>query len=415
MTQDEFIQRLRHELRSLPKPAVDEIVADYREYIGDALAAGRSEADVIAALGDPVKLARELRAQATFRQWESRRSFGNLMRVFVSIAGMGLLQLLLLMPFMFWLLFLTIGYVVSSTLTVAGLATVLLLGSHQLFGWPSFHAIPFSFESSHHRARDLARLQAEQQAEQQDEQRAEDADAASDAASSASGASQGASAAATASATASAVSADDPRLSTTHIVDFKVVGERFELRPQPGTRVSMVTSGGPIDIKNVHGQLKIESVGDVRSLFTVTGDTWSIPRADVVALDLKTDHGDKVSVARIGSDPHAMAWDIRDGDQRISFVEGGHGGGHLSVHSGSDSVEIDRNHMTIESGSDRMLIIGPHGSSIGTLLYGFAMLIAGVLGLWLCVWLTRFTWRGLVRYVRRQIESITERLEGGQA
>jgi hypothetical protein len=84
------------------------------------------------------------------------------------------------------------------------------------------------------------------------------------------------------------------------------------------------------------------------------------------------------------------------------------------VKSGDDSVVIDRNHVSIQSGSDRMLIIGPHGSSIGTLLYGFAMLVAGVLGLWLCVWLTRITWRGLVRYVRRQIERITERLDAGQ-
>src|SRR5580698_4570221 len=113
MTQDEFIQKLRHELGNFPKQAVDEIIADYREYFGDALAAGRSEAEVVAALGDPVKLARELKAQANFRQWETRRSFGNLMRVFVSIAGLCLLQLFLLIPCMFYLLMLTIGYAVS--------------------------------------------------------------------------------------------------------------------------------------------------------------------------------------------------------------------------------------------------------------------------------------------------------------
>lgn len=37
MKQDAFIQRLRQALGSLPKRDVDEIVADYREYIGDAL------------------------------------------------------------------------------------------------------------------------------------------------------------------------------------------------------------------------------------------------------------------------------------------------------------------------------------------------------------------------------------------
>jgi hypothetical protein len=60
-----------------------------------------------------------------------------------------------------------------------------------------------------------------------------------------------------------------------------------------------------------------------------------------------------------------------------------------------------------------MVIVGPHGSNIGTLLYGFAMLVGGAFGLWLCVRLTCITWRGLVRYVRRQAERLTEKLELG--
>jgi uncharacterized membrane protein len=359
MTQDMFIQQLRHELRSLPKAAVDEIVADYREYIGDALAAGRSEADVIAALGSPAKLARELKAQATFRQWETRRSFGNLIRVFVSIAGLGLLQLLLLVPFMFYLLMLTIGYVVSSALVVGGLVTVTLLGSHHFFGWPAFNSIP------------LAPPQLESNAAMQ----------------------------------------GDP-LAHIHVPDFKVTGERFELQPQPGTRISVVTTGGVIDIKNDDGDMKVDSVGGARDLFTVTGNTWSIQRSDVIALDLKNDEGDKVSVARLGSDPHAMAWDIADESGHMSFVEGGHNE-RLSVHSGGDSVVIDSNQISVRNDADKLLIIGPHGPSIGTLLYGIAMFIGGALGLWFCVALTRFTWRGLVRYVRRQIEVITQRLDEG--
>ena len=46
MKQDVFIEALRQELSSLPKPAVDEIIADYREYIGDALAAEIGRAHV---------------------------------------------------------------------------------------------------------------------------------------------------------------------------------------------------------------------------------------------------------------------------------------------------------------------------------------------------------------------------------
>ncbi|MGA7817413.1 DUF1700 domain-containing protein [Caballeronia sp.] len=404
MTQEAFIQQLRHELRSLSKDVVDEIIADYREYIGDALAAGRNEAEVIAALGDPVKLGRELKAQATFRQWETRRSFGNLMRVFVSIAGLGLLQLLLLVPFMLYLLLLTAGYAVSLALTLAGLVTVIALGSHHLFGWPAFDALPFSFEStSHQLAEDPKAL-------------SDDDDPDDEAASGTSAnVSANASASATMQASGAAPGETDPHLADEQMRDFRVVGDLFELRAQSGTHISVVTTAGPLDIKNVDGKVRINAVGGARDQFTVNGDTWSIPRANVLALDIKDDKGNKLSVARIGADPNAMAWDIRNDGDHVSFVQGGRGGGHLSVESGPDSVTLEHNRVAIQNGSDKVVIVGPHGSGIGAMIYGFAMLVAGVVGLWLCIWLTRTTWRGLVRYVRRQIERITQRLDEGQS
>ncbi|SOE98553.1 Protein of unknown function [Burkholderia sp. OK233] len=383
MTQDAFIQQLRHELRSLPKQVVDEIVADYREYFGDALAAGRSEAEVVAALGDPVKLARELKAQASFRQWETRRSFGNLMRVVVSIAGLGLLQLFLLIPFMFYLLMLTVGYMVSGALVVAGLVTVVALGSHHLFGWPAFKSVPFTFESSD--------VKTDQQANANGNDDDDDAD--------------------------DAPKQGDPRLATANMKVFRVDGDRFVLRPDTATRISIVTLAGPIDIKNDDGKLKINSVGGVRDLFKVDPDgTWSIASADIVALDLKDGEGDKVSVARIGTGAKALAWDIRNHGDHVSFVQGADGSGKsMAVHSGSDSVVIDRDHIAIKDGSDNVVIIGPHGSGIGAMIYGFAMLVAGIVGLWLCLWLTRITWRALVRYVQRQLDLITARLDEGQS
>lgn len=397
MTQDAFIQQLRHELRSLPKQVVDEIVADYREYFGDALTAGRSEAEVVAALGDPVKLARELKAQATFRQWETRHSFGNLVRVVVSIAGLGLLQLFLLIPFMFYLLMLTVGYMVSGALTVAGLVTVVALGSHHLFGWPAFHSVPFSFESGD--------VKANRQASKNGNDKGNDKSSGKGNASAAKDDADDASA------------QGDARLATANMKAFSVVGDRFLLHPDAATRISVVTLGGPIEIRNDGGKLRIDSVGGARDLFTVEPDgAWSIASTDIVALDLKDGEGDKVSVARIGTGAKSLAWDIRNHGEHVSFVQGADGSGkRLAVRSGSDSVVIDHDHIAIRSGSDNVVVVGPHGSGIGAMIYGFAMLVAGVVGLWLCLWLTRITWRALVRYVQRQLELITARLDGGQS
>lgn len=392
MTQDEFIQQLRHELGSLPKQVVDEIVADYREYFGDALAAGRSEAEVVAALGDPVKLARELKAQATFRQWETRRSFGNLMRVIVSIAGLGLLQLLLLIPFMFYLLILTFCYAISGALTVAGLVTVVALGSHHLFGWPPFHSVPFTFESrdvrTDHQASGSVNSNNNNSGAPKDDS---DAD--------------------------HTLAQGDVDLAIANIKAFRVDGDRFVLRPDAATRISIVTLAGPIDIKNDGGNLKIDSVGGARDLFKVDPDgTWSIASADIVALDLRDHEGDKVSVARIGAGANSMAWDIRNHGEHVSFVQGTDGSGkNLVVRRGSESVVIDRDHVAIRNGSQSTVVVGSHGSGIGAMIYGFAMLLAGIVGLWLCLWLTRVTWRGLVRYVQRQLNLITARLDEGHS
>ncbi|MDD1788946.1 DUF1700 domain-containing protein [Burkholderia gladioli] len=407
MTQDAFIEQLRHELRSLPKHVVDEIVADYREYIGDALAAGRSEPEVVAALGDPAKLARELRAQANFRQWETRRSFGNLMRVFASIAGLGLLQLLLLVPFMFYLLLLTAAYTLSAGLFAAGLAIVLILGSHHLFGWPSADFIPFSIEAGSDDGKTGAKAAAGRDVDEDDDDDDEKSAAASAPQAPPAPEAPKVSQAGTAAASTEAL------LAHLNVPDLRVDGERFVLRPQAGTHVSIVTTAGPLELNNRDGKLRVEAVGGSRALFTVEGESWSIRRVDVVALELRNKQGDKVSAARVGGKPESMAWDIRDRDASMSFVEGDQP--HLSLKSGEDSIEIDRNHVALGSGKDRLVIVGSHGERIGTLLYGFAMLIGGLLGLWLCLLLTRATWRGLVRYVRRQAERITERLDTGAA
>ena len=69
MTRQEFLRRLRAGLVGLPTASANEIAADYETHFDDGIAAGRSEAEVAAALGDPDRLARELRAEAGAQRW----------------------------------------------------------------------------------------------------------------------------------------------------------------------------------------------------------------------------------------------------------------------------------------------------------------------------------------------------------
>lgn len=388
MKQDAFIQRLRQALGSLPKRDVDEIVADYREYIGDALSAGRTEEDVIAALGEPEKLARELKAQANFRQWEERRSFGNLMRVVGSIAGLGLLHLILLVPFLLYMLVLTLGYVFFGALTVAGLVTLVAFGSHYVFGTPVPGVLPFGGGA--------AQLGAAGTSGKADGKGAQTGKIAQDPKS------------------ASAAAAD----ALNDAKELRVEGERYVLDLHDGSRVSIVTRKGVIDARKQGGKLSIDATGDGARELLTTGkdDTLGIARADVIALDLKSANGDQMTVANTGgSVPGVNVPGIAGGN--VQMTPDGRGGMNLSVTNGENSVSIVGGRITVDNGKQHVSVAAPAGFALGGIAfgYGLAMLPIGIVGLLVCVWLTRVTWRALGRYVRRRIDAVSAKLERERA
>ena len=385
MKQDVFIEALRQELSSLPKPAVDEIIADYREYIGDALAAGRREEEVIAALGDPVKLARELKAQASYRQWQDRRSFGNLIRVVMSISTLGLLNVLLLIPFMVYLALLTAGYAVSVGLTIAGLVGVIALSGHHFFGKNGHDVLPFSFTSSGH------------------------AKGAHD-----SGASAALALGASDVSGAQEADKDDSDSDTPgNLKSLKIVGNRFVIDLQDDSKLSLVTHAGAIEIKKDGDDFKFEATSDAaRQLLTKEKDgTWSIARDDVVDLDLKDDD-EHVSLARTGKDAKSMVWDIStdDGDH-VTLQEDQQGKpSHVTAQRGSDSVDIGDGKVAIDDGHHKFRV----AASESEYTYAIVMLPIGLIGLALCIWLTRITWRAVSRYVKRQLDVVSASLDRQQ-
>src|SRR5215471_14289825 len=68
MNRSTFLSHLRAGLDGLPPHDADEIIRDYETHFADGAAAGRSEEDVAAALGDPDRLAKELRAELSLQR-----------------------------------------------------------------------------------------------------------------------------------------------------------------------------------------------------------------------------------------------------------------------------------------------------------------------------------------------------------
>ena len=98
MTRQAFMARLKEGLRGLPLSAQADIVADYENHFNEGQAAGRSEADVAAGLGDPGRLARELRAEAGLRRWEEERSASAGASAVFAVLGLGAIDILILLP-----------------------------------------------------------------------------------------------------------------------------------------------------------------------------------------------------------------------------------------------------------------------------------------------------------------------------
>jgi uncharacterized membrane protein len=98
MTRQAFMARLQEGLRGLPPSTIADIVADYETHFKEGAAAGRSEADVAAALGDPGRLARELRAEHGLKRWEESRSPSSGAGAVFAVLGLGAIDLLILLP-----------------------------------------------------------------------------------------------------------------------------------------------------------------------------------------------------------------------------------------------------------------------------------------------------------------------------
>ena len=123
-----FLTILNDGLAGLPAREIDDILADYMSYFDEAEASGRSEADVAEALGDPRRLARELRAETGLRHWENHRSPRNSAAALIALAGLATVDILFLLPLLFTvgLIMLVIGLVVLA-LGIVGIGLLLSL------------------------------------------------------------------------------------------------------------------------------------------------------------------------------------------------------------------------------------------------------------------------------------------------
>jgi uncharacterized membrane protein len=125
MTRAEFLDTLRRRLAGLPSAEIDELVGDYAAHFADGIAAGRSEAEIAEALGDPMRLARELRAEAGFRRWEEAPTPANFFAVLFGFLALVAVDFVFLLPLLVGLAAVTLAIgLVMLGLCIAGVVMV---------------------------------------------------------------------------------------------------------------------------------------------------------------------------------------------------------------------------------------------------------------------------------------------------
>jgi len=133
MTRAEFLTRLRRGLNGLPSETVDEIVADHEAHFVEAAAKGRNDAEIAAALGNPERLAREVKAEAGMARWEAEKTPSSAIGALVALLGLGAIDILILLPILMG--------VVSALFAVFGAAIAVFFA-----GGVVFVAGPFAAE-----------------------------------------------------------------------------------------------------------------------------------------------------------------------------------------------------------------------------------------------------------------------------
>ncbi len=126
MNRAAFLSRLRDGLSGLAREDIDELIADYEAHFTEGAAAGRSDDDVARALGEPARLARELRAEAGFRKWEAQPSAGNYLAAVIALIGLIAFDFIFLLPIL-----LVVGGIL---LVIAILLIVVIFSGMTLFG-----------------------------------------------------------------------------------------------------------------------------------------------------------------------------------------------------------------------------------------------------------------------------------------
>jgi uncharacterized membrane protein len=143
MTRAEFLSRLKRGLVGLPTTTAAEIVSDYETHFDDGIAAGRTEAEVATALGDPDRLARELVAEAGAQRWHQEKNPSAAAAAVFAVLGLGAIDILILLPILMGVIGTLFGFFIAAIALFFAGGAVMVAGPFAVPPGGPFAAILF--------------------------------------------------------------------------------------------------------------------------------------------------------------------------------------------------------------------------------------------------------------------------------
>ncbi len=137
MNRQTFLNHVRNGLAGLPPKTVDDLAADYEAHFADGAAAGRSETEVADALGDPDRIARELRAEAGLKRWEAERNPSAAMSAVFAVLGLGAIDILVLLPILMGIAGTLFGFLIAAIACLVAGAVLMVAGPFWVIGGPT--------------------------------------------------------------------------------------------------------------------------------------------------------------------------------------------------------------------------------------------------------------------------------------
>lgn len=133
MTRAEFLSRLKRGLAGLTVTAQSDILTDYEAHFDDGLAAGRTEAEISAKLGDPDRLARELKAEAGIQRWHQEKNPSAAAGAVFAVLGLGAIDILILLPILMTVVSIMFAVALMVVIGFFGGAVVMIAGPFSMF------------------------------------------------------------------------------------------------------------------------------------------------------------------------------------------------------------------------------------------------------------------------------------------